>query len=63
MGPIAALCILQPDAQLGIVFLPFFNVPAGLAIKGLIALDATGLIMNWRFFDHAAHLGGSLFGM
>lgn len=33
------------------------------ALKAIVALDATGLILGWRFFDHAAHLGGALFGM
>ena len=33
------------------------------AIKSIIAFDTTGCIMRWQFFDHAAHLGGALFGM
>ncbi|XP_016390643.1 presenilins-associated rhomboid-like protein, mitochondrial [Sinocyclocheilus rhinocerous] len=33
------------------------------ALKALVALDTTGLILGWRFFDHAAHLGGALFGI
>lgn len=37
----------------------FFNQ----ALKAIVALDTAGLIMGWRFFDHAAHLGGALFGM
>ena len=33
--------------------------------QGLIAIagfDLAGLIFRWQFFDHAAHLGGVLFG-
>lgn len=33
------------------------------AIKCLIGLDITGCVLRWRFFDHAAHLGGAVFGM
>ena len=33
------------------------------ALGAVVALDVTGLIMGWRYFDHAAHLGGVLFGV
>lgn len=33
------------------------------AVGGLILLDSMGLVLGWRLFDHAAHLGGSLFGL
>lgn len=33
------------------------------ALKAIILLDAVGLVLGWRVFDHAAHLGGVLFGM
>ncbi|TNN31634.1 Presenilins-associated rhomboid-like protein, mitochondrial [Liparis tanakae] len=26
-------------------------------------MDAAGVVMGWKFFDHAAHLGGALFGI
>jgi len=26
-------------------------------------MDTAGMILGWKFFDHAAHLGGALFGM
>jgi rhomboid-like protein len=29
----------------------------------MMALDAAGMVMGWRFFDHAAHLSGILFGI
>jgi hypothetical protein len=31
--------------------------------KGMMAVDAAGMVMGWRFFDHAAHLSGILFGI
>ena len=43
--------------------MPFFTFSAEQAIYGLIAFDAIGLLLRFRLFDHAAHLGGSLFGM
>lgn len=33
------------------------------ALKAIIAMDTAGMILGWKFFDHAAHLGGALFGM
>lgn len=53
----------RPDIQLMIMFLPFFSFSAGTAIKGIVLLDTLGLLLKWNFFDHAAHLGGTLFGM
>jgi len=28
-----------------------------------MALDVVGCILGWKYFDHAAHLGGALFGV
>ncbi|TNN40354.1 Presenilins-associated rhomboid-like protein, mitochondrial [Liparis tanakae] len=33
------------------------------ALSALVAMDAAGLVLGWRLFDHAAHLGGALFGI
>lgn len=33
------------------------------ALFGIISLDIMGLLLKWQMFDHAAHLGGTLFGM
>jgi rhomboid-like protein len=52
-----------PDAKLQIIFLPFFTFSAENAVYGLLAFDALGLVLGWKMFDHAAHLGGALFGM
>jgi rhomboid-like protein len=46
-----------------IVFFPFFSFSSATAIKAILALDTAGLVFKWGFFDHAAHLGGTLFGM
>ena len=56
-------CTLAPDAQLQIIFLPFFGFSASIGIKCLMALDTAGLVAGWKVFDHAAHLSGVLFGI
>lgn len=33
------------------------------AIKVIMAIDATGVLLGWKFLDHAAHLGGGACGM
>ncbi len=32
-------------------------------IKVLMAVDFSSLLLKFRLFDHAAHLGGALFGL
>ena len=29
----------------------------------LVVVDTVGLLLRWRYLDHAAHLGGILYGM
>jgi len=55
-----------PDTRFSIAFVSqvfphSFSADAG--IKSLIVLDTLGLLFSWRFFDHAGHLGGMLFGI
>ncbi|XP_020504980.1 presenilin-associated rhomboid-like protein A, mitochondrial [Labrus bergylta] len=63
MAVLAAVCAKVPEAKLGIIFLPMVTFTAGNALKALITIDAAGLMLGWRLFDHAAHLGGALFGI
>jgi len=28
-----------------------------------MGIDFAGVVLGWKFFDHAAHLGGAMFGM
>lgn len=62
LAGLAACCATNPDARVSILFLPFFTFTGQTALCSLIALDVCGLIFRWRLFDHAAHLGGTLFG-
>ncbi|XP_027059663.1 presenilins-associated rhomboid-like protein, mitochondrial isoform X1 [Pocillopora damicornis] len=59
---LSLVCINEPDLRLSIVFLPFFTFPAGVGLLAVAGFDLLGLLMRWRVFDHAAHLGGVLFG-
>lgn len=63
MAVLAAVCSKMPEAKLAIILLPMFTFTASSALKAIIAMDTAGLILGWRFFDHAAHLGGALFGI
>lgn len=63
LAVVAALCVQYPDAQLSIIFLPFFAFSASAALKGVLVFDTAGVLLRWRLLDHAAHLGGTLFGI
>ncbi|CAJ1066233.1 presenilins-associated rhomboid-like protein%2C mitochondrial isoform X1 [Xyrichtys novacula] len=63
MAILAAVCTKMPEAKLAIIFLPMFTFTAGNALKAIIAMDTAGVVLGWKFFDHAAHLGGSIFGI
>ncbi|XP_050309376.1 presenilins-associated rhomboid-like protein, mitochondrial isoform X2 [Anthonomus grandis grandis] len=63
MAILGYVCMQFPETQLGIILLPFFTFSAGAAIKFIVGLDTAGVIMGWKFFDHAAHLGGAAVGI
>ncbi|XP_034405123.1 presenilins-associated rhomboid-like protein, mitochondrial [Cyclopterus lumpus] len=63
MAVLAAVCTQMPEAKLAIIFLPMFTFTAANALKAIVAMDTAGVVMGWKFFDHAAHLGGALFGI
>lgn len=63
LGILAYVCTRYPETELQIMFLPMFTFSAENAIKTIIVFDILGCILGWKFFDHAAHLGGALFGM
>nr|CAG4642576.1 EOG090X07NR [Evadne anonyx] len=63
MGALAFFCMSNPKSELSIIFLPDFPFTAENGLKGLLALDTIGILLRWKMFDHAAHLGGAVFGM
>lgn len=63
---LGAVCVTHPDARLSIAFVGELfphSFSASSALKFIVTLDAVGLLLGWRVFDHAAHLGGVLFGI
>ncbi|KAF6207449.1 hypothetical protein GE061_018692 [Apolygus lucorum] len=63
MAVLAYTCVKNPDSLLNIIFLPMITFKAGMALKAVMAFDAAGVVLGWTIFDHAAHLGGALFGV
>uniref|UniRef100_A0A0M3HYP0 rhomboid protease n=1 Tax=Ascaris lumbricoides TaxID=6252 RepID=A0A0M3HYP0_ASCLU len=63
LAVLAYTCVRIPDARLQIVFVPALNFSAQSAVIGLVLFDFAGLLLRFRLFDHAAHLGGTLFGI
>lgn len=63
MAILAYVCSHYPDTKLSILFIPQFQFSAGSAIQFIMAFDLAGIILRWRMFDHAAHLGGALVGL
>lgn len=63
MAVLGYVCTQFPDNQISIIFLPWFHFSAETGIKAIMALDLAGCLLGWKLFDHAAHLGGALFGM
>ncbi|XP_019359240.1 PREDICTED: presenilins-associated rhomboid-like protein, mitochondrial [Gavialis gangeticus] len=63
MTVLAAVCTKMPETKLAIVFLPMITFTAGNTLKAIIAADTVGVVLGWKFFDHAAHLGGALLGV
>ena len=65
----AILCVVgmfaayYPESRLQIIFLPMFSFSAATGVKAIMAMDAAGLLLGWRFLDHAAHLAGVLSGL
>ena len=63
MTVLATVYTKIPEGRLAIIFLLMFTFTAGNALKAIITMDRAGMILGGKFFDHAAHLGGALFGM
>jgi len=63
LAVLAYTCCKIPDSRLSIVFVPWFDFSAATGLKAIIALDAIGILLKWKLFDHAAHLGGTMFGI
>ncbi|XP_060069473.1 presenilin-associated rhomboid-like protein, mitochondrial [Ylistrum balloti] len=54
-----------PEGRLSVPFVYIFwphSFSLDTGVKFLLAMDTLGLILGWQRLDHAAHLGGLLFG-
>lgn len=51
-----------PDTQVVGPHTLFTPISIATSTAILVSLDLTGLVLGWRMFDHAAHLGGAAFG-
>lgn len=62
---LAANVLFSPyDQKMGLMFTPrSWYLPKPDALALLIAVDLVGLARGWKFFAHAAHLGGTAFGL
>jgi len=63
MAILAYVCARYPETQLSILFLPMYTFSAAAAIKVIMGIDLAGILLGWKFFDHAAHLGGASLGL
>lgn len=55
-------CAHYPELKVSLILLPIHSIPISQALPVMMGVDALGMALNWKMFDHAAHLGGSLFG-
>ncbi|KAI3413186.1 hypothetical protein GPALN_010687 [Globodera pallida] len=65
---IGYFCAKLPDQPVHIIFLPMFPFPANYALYGFLAFETVCLLrivplLRLILVDHAAHLGGLLFGV
>ena len=63
LGIIISFAMYEPSARFKIILSPdSLSFSAINGIIGLIIFDTCGLLLRWRFLDHAAHLTGATFG-
>lgn len=63
LGIIVTFAMYEPNARFKVILSPdslSFNALNG--IIGLVIFDTCGLLLRWKFLDHAAHLTGAAFG-
>ena len=51
-------CAHYPELKVSLIFLPIHSIPISQALPVMMGFDALGMVMDWKIFDHAAHLGG-----
>ncbi|CAO1615225.1 unnamed protein product [Sympodiomycopsis kandeliae] len=61
-GIVVLTALNLPHINIGIIFIPGLSCDIQTGVLCMVLLDTIGLLWGWRLFDHAAHLGGALFG-
>lgn len=62
LGVVAAFCVLQPDARIGVLFLPF-RIRAGRFMLGFGIASAVMMFIPYlQIVAHSGHIGGMLGG-
>ncbi|KAF7721083.1 hypothetical protein EC973_005423 [Apophysomyces ossiformis] len=62
-GVLSSTAILNPQASIYCMFIPFVPIQLGYALPLLMGLDVAGILLRWRSFDHYAHLAGAGLGL
>lgn len=60
---LSMVALAFPNSHVSIIFLPFIQIPIGVGVAGMIALDVVGILRGWKMFDHVAHFCGAMFGI
>ncbi|KAI8097429.1 uncharacterized protein BX664DRAFT_326351 [Halteromyces radiatus] len=58
---LAAVTALHPHYTIDLI--PRLPIEYSTILPGLLTVDITGILFQWRLFDHYAHLGGAGFGL
>lgn len=53
----AAICTKIPGGRLAIIFLPVLPFMVGNALKAIIAMDTSGVILGWKLLTLELHHG------
>ncbi|KAI7964619.1 hypothetical protein MJO29_002717 [Puccinia striiformis f. sp. tritici] len=62
-GCLTMTALAFPEAHVSLIFLPWVPIKIGNAVCGAMLFDFIGVIRNWRYFDHMAHLCGGFAGV
>ncbi|CAD6190359.1 unnamed protein product [Caenorhabditis auriculariae] len=63
LAMVSYFCMRYPNSELSLLLVPGLKFSAESALWAILLFDTAGLIFRFRVFDHAAHLGGALFGV
>ena len=66
LAVLASVCYNWPESRVAFAFVDKIiphSFSSKSALIGLIVFDTLGILLRWKLFDHAAHLGGALFGL